>query len=147
MIFAVTSVIVTVVLGAGLFFWFSHIGVDGVLGLAIATSVSAWINVALLLGTLIREKSWTPSASFISRISRVLAASGVMAALLLAAGIFYPELSKLFLAKEIAVLIVCGAGAAAYAASLFLFRAVTPAELKAVLRREPGAASTGRALD
>jgi putative peptidoglycan lipid II flippase len=147
MIFAVTSVIITVVLGAGLFFWFSHIGVDGVLGLAIATSVSAWINVALLLGALIREKAWTPSASFVSRISRVLAASGVMAALLLAGGIFYPELSKLFLAKEIAVLIVCGAGAVVYGACLFLFRAVTPAELKAVLRREPGASASNGGLD
>jgi putative peptidoglycan lipid II flippase len=121
--------------------------VDGVLGLAIATSTSAWINVALLLGTLIRENAWRPSANFVSRISRVLAASGVMAALLLAAGIFYPELSKLFLAKEIAILVACGVGAVVYGACLFLFGAVTPAELKAVLRREPGAATSGGGLE
>ena len=147
MIFAVASVLVTVVLGASLFYWFSHIGIDGVLGLAIATSTSAWINVALLIGTLIRENTWKPSGNFVSRITRVLAASGVMAALLLAAGVFYPELSKLFLAKEIAVIVVCGVGAVVYGACLFLFRAVTPSELKAVLRREPGAAASSGGLE
>ena len=48
-----------------------------------------------------------------------------------------PEL----LAKEIAVLFVCGAGARVYAACIVLFRAVSVAELKATLKREPGAAA------
>jgi len=141
MIFAVASVAITVVVGSGLFFWFSRIGLDGVLGLAIATSLSAWINVALLLGTLMREKAWTPSPAFVSRIGRVVAASLAMASLLLAAGIGYETLSRLFLAKEVAVVAICGAGALVYAVCIVLFRAVTPAELKAVLRREPGAAA------
>jgi len=141
MIFAVISVGITVVIGTALFFGLSRIGLDGVLGLAIATSLSAWINVALLLGTLMREGSWTPSAAFVSRLGRVVAASAAMAALLLAAGIGYEALSRLFLAKEVAVLMICGAGALVYAACIVLFRAVTPAELKAVLRREPGAPS------
>ena len=46
-----------------------------VLGLAIATSTSAWVNVALLGGVLIRENSWRPSPAFLSRIARVIAAS------------------------------------------------------------------------
>ena len=144
--FAIASVIITVVVGSALFFWFSRIGVDGVLGLAIATSLSAWINVALLLGTLMREKAWSPSPAFVSRLSRVIAASAVMAALLLSASFGYETLSRLFLAKEVAILAVCGAGALVYAACIVLFRAVTPAELKAVLRREPGAPPP-RALD
>jgi putative peptidoglycan lipid II flippase len=139
MIFAILSVVITVVLGAGLFFWFSRIGVDGVLGLAIATSISAWINVAMLGGTLIREKSWKASPRFVSRIARILAASAVMAALLFAASVGYETLSRIFLAKEIAVLVVCAAGAVVYGVCLIGFRAVTVSELKAVLRREPGA--------
>lgn len=138
MIYAVTSVIFTIVVGAALFFWLSGRGVDGVLGLAIATSLSAWLNVALLGGTLMREDAWRPSPSFVSRIARVLLASGVMAVALLAAGINYEVLSRIFLAKEVAVLAVCGLGAALYGVCLIAFRAVTPAELKAVLRREPG---------
>ncbi len=139
MIFAVTSVILTVVLGSALFFWFGSQGWDGVLGLAIATSISAWVNVALLAGTLIREDSWRPSAAFLSRLSRIFAASLIMAGLLFAASLGYPVLSRLFLAKEAAVLIVCAAGAAAYGVCLLLFRAVTLSELKGTLRREPGA--------
>jgi putative peptidoglycan lipid II flippase len=138
MIYAVTSVIFTIVVGAALFFWLSGRGVDGVLGLAVATSLSAWLNVALLGGTLMREDAWRPSPAFLSRLARVLLASGVMAAALLAAGINYEVLSRIFLAKEVAVLAVCGLGAALYGVCLIAFRAVTPAELKAVLRREPG---------
>lgn len=138
MYFAVTAVVITVVLGSGLFFWFRTQGWDGVLGLAIATSVSAWVNVGLLAGVLIHEKAWRPSPAFVSRIARVLAASAVMAGLLLLASINYGLLSRIFLAKEIAVLVVCGLGAAAYGVCLFAFRAVTLSELKATLKREPG---------
>ena len=141
MIYAVAAVIFTVLVGAGLFFWLTRIGVDGVLGLAVATSLSAWINVSLLAGTLMREDAWRPSQAFVSRLSRVLAASAVMAALLVVAGIAYEPLSRLLLAKEIAVLIVCGAGGLVYAACIVLFRAVSVSELKATLKREPGAAT------
>jgi len=146
MIYAVSAVVFTIVVGSALFFWLSSQGMDGVLGLAIATSLSAWINVALLGGTLIREKAWEASGAFISRIARVLLASGVMAGALLAAGISYEALSRIFLAKEIAVLVVCGVGAALYGICLLAFRAVTIRELKAVLRREPGA-SVSSGLD
>lgn len=138
MIFAVSAVVFTVIVGSGLFFWFTAMGLDGVLGLAIATSLSAWINVGLLGGTLVREKAWAASTAFVSRFTRVLLASGVMAAGLLAAGAAYGTLSRVFLAKEVAVLVVCGLGAVVYGACLMLFRAVSPSELKAVLRREPG---------
>ncbi len=141
MIYAVAAVVFTIVVGAGLFFWLSRIGVDGVLGLAVATSLSAWINVSLLAGTLMREDAWRPSPAFLSRLSRVLAASAVMAALLVAAGMGYDTLSRVLLAKEIAVLIVCGAGGLVYAACIVLFRAVSVSELKATLKREPGAAT------
>lgn len=141
MIYAVAAVVFTIVVGAGLFFWLSRVGVDGVLGLAVATSLSAWINVTLLAGTLMREDAWRPSPAFLSRLSRVLAASAVMAALLVAAGMGYDTLSRVLLAKEIAVLIVCGAGGLVYAACIVLFRAVSVSELKATLKREPGAAT------
>ena len=139
MIFAVIAVAFTVAVGAGLFFGLSRMGIDGVLGLAIATSLSAWLNVALLGGTLMRENAWRPSSAFLSRFLRVLAASAVMAGLLVLAGLGYATLSRVFLAKEVAVLAVCGAGALVYAVCLVLFRAVSPADLKAALKRETGA--------
>jgi len=60
--------------------------------------------------------------------------------------VVYDDLARLFVAKEVAVLVVCGAGALVYGVCIVLFRAVSPAELKAVLRREPGA-STPSGLD
>lgn len=141
MIFSVSSVVVTVILGSALFFGLQATGRDGVLGLAVATSVSAWVNVGLLGGTLLREKAWGLSARFVSKFTRVLAASVVMAAVLVPASIHYPALSRLFLAKEVAVLVVCGVGALVYGVCLVLFRAVSVAELKATMRREPGASS------
>lgn len=147
MAFAMTAVAVNVAIGASLFFLLSANGIDGVLGLAVATSLSAWINVALLAGTLIREDVWRPTARFVSRMGRVLAASAGMGGLLLAAGLAYPTLARLLLAKEIAVVLTCGAGMLVYAALVVLFRAASPAELKAVLRREPGAGAAPPGLD
>jgi putative peptidoglycan lipid II flippase len=138
MVFAVTAVIFTVLVGSGLFFWFRTLGLDGVMGLAVATSLSAWINVALLGGVLVREHAWAASPAFLSRFARVLAASAVMAGVLFVADLNYRLLSEVFLRKEIAVLVVCGLGALVYGACLVLFRAVSVAELKAVLKREPG---------
>lgn len=138
MIFAIMAVVFTVVVGSALFFWLDGQGIDGVLGLAVATSLSAWINVALLAGTLVRENAWRPNPAFISRVARVGMASGLMAALLFIAGQNYDRLSDWLLAKEIAVLVVVALGAFVYGAGLFAFRAVTPGEIRAALRREPG---------
>jgi len=146
MIYAIVSVVITVTLGTVLFLGLRRMGLDGVLGLAVATSLSAWVNVALLSGTLAREGAWTPTPRFLSRLFRVLLASGVMAGVLLLASRFYPELSRLLLAKEVAVVVVCGVGALVYGLALVLLRAVTLGELKSALRREPGggpSASTG----
>ena len=138
MIYAITAVIFTIVVGTALFFSLTRLGIDGVLGLAIATSLSAWINVGLLGGTLMRENAWRPSSQFLSRLARILAASVVMAGLLLIAGLGYETLSRVLLAKEVAILAVCGVGALVYGACIVLFRAVSVAELKAALKREPG---------
>ena len=72
-------------------------------------------------------------------LASVLAASAVMAGLLVLAGLGYATLSRVLLAKEVAVLAVCGAGGLVYAVCLVLFRAVSPADLKAALKRETGA--------
>ena len=141
MIYAMSSVALNVTVGAGLFFVLSARGQDGVLGLAAATSLAAWANVILLAGTLMREGAWRPSPAFLSRMARVITSSLGMGAVLFVAGLNYERLSALLLAKEVAVVAVCGVGALVYAVLVVLFRAASPAELKAALRREPGAAT------
>jgi len=147
MIFALAAVAMNVALGAGLFFLMSRQGMDGVLGLAIATSASAWLNVALLGGTLMRENAWRPSPAFALRMARVLAASAGMGGFLLAAGVAYSHFAPGAGIKELAVIIVSGVGMLVYGALVVLFRAASPSELKAALRREPGGGSTSIGTD
>ena len=146
--YAIVAVVVTVVLGAGLFYGFQRIGVDGVIGLAIATSLAAWVNVLLLGGTLVRENIYRPGAAVIGRLLRVGAAAAVMGGLIFVGSIFYEDLSRVLLSKEIAVLAAVAVGGAAYGAAALGLGAVTRRELKTVLRRERGApAAAGPGFD
>jgi putative peptidoglycan lipid II flippase len=146
--YAIVAVVVTVVLGVGLFEGFRRIGIDGVIGLAIATSVAAWVNVALLGGTLIREKIYRPGAAVMRRMLRLAAAAAVMGGVILVGSIYYEELSRVLLTKEIAVLAAVLVGGLVYGAAAMLFGAVTRSELKTALRRERGApAASGPGLD
>ena len=115
MIFAVASVVVTVALGSALFF--------GLQAASASTGCWAWPSPPASrpgsmspcwTGTLVREKAWAASGRFVSKFARVLAASAVMAAVLVPASVYYRDLSRLFLAKEIAVLVVVGVGALVY---------------------------------
>lgn len=80
--FALVSVLVNTVLGAGLFIWLRSQGQDGFPGLAIATSAAAWGNLAMLYFGL-RSRGWyTPGPVLISRMTRVFAATALMSAAL-----------------------------------------------------------------
>jgi putative peptidoglycan lipid II flippase len=138
--FAIASVVVNVVLGAGLFYGLSRAGMDGVIGLAVATSTAAWLNVLLLGATLIRRGIYRPGAALMSRLARIGAATAAMAVVLGLAAAFYPTLSELLLTKEVAVLAATAVGAVTFAGAALVFKAVTRSELKSALRREKGAA-------
>jgi putative peptidoglycan lipid II flippase len=138
--YAVVSVVVTVALGTALFYGFRSAGVDGVIGLAIATSVSAWVNVALLGGTLIREGIYRPGPAVLGRLVRVAAAAAAMGGVVLVCSVFYPLLSRVLGSKEVAVLAAVGLGGLVYAGAALVLGAVTRTELKGALRRERGAA-------
>lgn len=141
--YAFISVATTVALGAGLFFGLGRLGHDGVLGLAIATSFGAWINVALLYGTLAREGVYSIRGALLGRLFRLGAASAAMAAVLTACAFNYRLLSTLLLHKEFAVLAVCLAGVLVYGVAVFAFRAVSMTEVRSALRRESGASLPG----
>jgi len=81
--FALVSVAVNTVLGAGLFFWLKSHGMAGFPGLAIATSVAAWVNVGLLFTGLSARGWYTPGPVLRSRMLRVILATAVMAGLLM----------------------------------------------------------------
>ncbi len=139
--FAMISVAINVVLGAGLFFLFREANMPGFVGLAIATSVASWVNVAMLAGALAGEGIYRIGAATRGRLGRIALAAGLMgAALGLAATFREPMIALLWGSKELAVLALAMSGFAFYAVLAFAVRAVNLGEIRRALRREPGSA-------
>jgi putative peptidoglycan lipid II flippase len=138
--FAIIAVIANTLIGAGLWFWLPTVGVDGAIGLAIATSMSGWLNVLLLAGTLAREGIYKMGKAAWVRMGRLGAACAVMGGFIGVCAWQYPLLSHLVWRKEVAVVAVAAAGFAIYGIAAFAFRAVTLLEIKGALRREKGVA-------
>ena len=134
------SVAVNIALGVGLFY------LIGFPGIAVATSVAAWVSVIQMTVRLGRRGVYHPSARAISKMLRVLGASAVLGAVLATATHFRSVLESPLAhlsfgglhAKEVTVLVVCLAGAALYPVLLFAFGGVTPAEARAALKRRKG---------
>ena len=135
------TVALNIVLGAALWFglpMFAN-GMDGAIGLAIATSVCGWINVFLLAGALAREKVYRLSTAAWGRLARLGLACAVMGAFITVCALEYPLLARVLISKEIAAIGVASIGFAIFLGSAILFRAVTVAEIRSSLRREKGA--------
>ncbi len=137
--FSLVSVAITVIVGATLWYTLPRVGLDGAIGLGIATSFAAWVNVFLLAATLSREGAYRMGGAVWSRLLRLILASALMGLFAGFCAWQYPMLSRLFFAKEVAVLVAIVAGVLIYAAAAFVFRAVTLSEIKGAVRREKGA--------
>jgi putative peptidoglycan lipid II flippase len=138
--FSLISVVITIAVGASLWFWLPTVGIDGTIGLGFATSFSAWINVFLLAGALAREGAYTMGGRVWSRMTRLMIATALMGAFAGFCAWQYPLLAQIFWRKEVAVLAVIVAGVVIYGVAAFALKAITLAEVKGALRREKGAA-------
>jgi putative peptidoglycan lipid II flippase len=147
MAYSLTTVVINTLIGASLWFWLPTVGVDGAIGLAIATSLSGWINIFLLAGTLAREKIYRIGGRAWSRLFRLGLASLVMGGFVGVCAWQYPLLSQVLWKKEVAVVVVALAGFAIYGLAAFALRAITPAEIKGSLRREKGAPGVSAGSD
>ena len=136
------SVAVNVVAGVSLFY------LIGVPGVAAATTIAWWTNVAMMATTLARRSHYRPAPKAVSRLVRILVANAALAVLLLAAGYFrdtiqhalaFVRLPKVG-PKEVAIVLVVAAAAALYPLLLFGSGGMTIAEAKAALRGRRGAA-------
>jgi putative peptidoglycan lipid II flippase len=136
--FSLVSVVITVVVGASLWYWLPTVGVDGTIGLGIATSFGAWANVFLLASALAREGAYTMGGRVWSRMVRLIIASAIMGVFAGVCAWQYPLLSELLWKKEVAVLVVIALGVVLYGLAAFALRAVTLGEIKGALRREKG---------
>ena len=136
--FSLISVVLNIVLGAGLWFWLPTMGVDGAVGLAIATSVAGWLNVFMLAGSLAKDGIYKVSARAWSRLARMGLASIAMAAFVAWCAFNYPMLKHFLWKKELASVVVTFVGLVIFMLCTFIFRAVTVGELRHAMRRDRG---------
>ena len=150
--FAFASVLANVALGASFFFGLRAAGAHGYVGLAIAASAASWVNVILLGGALLREKTWAPTAAAQSRLIRIVIATLAMAAALAFAAVNREAIEAPFAAalpfggKELAVLAVSAGGFLLFIIAAFVLRAVTFGEVRDAFRRTPAPPDGGGAL-
>lgn len=144
--YAITSMALNIVLGAALFFGLREVGVPGFQGLAIATSTAAWVNVVLMIRSLVARGAYKPSAQAFGRLLRILLASGMLFVVLWLANANREELEAALGSKETAILFVILAGGTLYFSLAFIVRAVTFKEVRGAFRRERGSANGGAGL-
>lgn len=134
--FALITVVANIMLGATLWYWLPTQGLDGAIGLGWATSISSWLNVFLLAGTLSLERVYSVGSRAWLRLGRLAVASAVMGCFVAVCALNYQLIAELLIAKEIAVVVVAFAGFVIYVAAAFLVGAVRPSEIAGALRRE-----------
>jgi putative peptidoglycan lipid II flippase len=132
MIFAITAVAVNVAMSFLLTRYYAHVGI------AAATSIAAWVNTMLLVGTSLSRSHYKPDARFKSRFPRMLLATAIMSAVLW--GVLrllesnYAEGAG-FAAALWGLLILMGSGIAAYAVACQITGAFRISDLKSAIRR------------
>lgn len=104
--------------------------VIGFHGLALATSIAAWVNVIGLASLLLRSGDLIMDARLKSKMPRIVLASAVMGAGLWWARTYFPELGASNIFMDFVWLIgVCGIGAVLYAIAATLLRAYDLADI------------------
>lgn len=108
----------------------------GHVGVAVATAISAWVNVLILYALLHRRDQLRADARLIARGARILIASAVMGGALWFAGpLLDPHMGKGVVERVVALLLLCGGGALVYALAIFATGAYRLSELKALVKR------------
>ncbi len=128
--FGLIAMAANVVLSLALIWSLAHVG------LALATTLAAWLNVALLGTRLVRRQALVLDRRLGSRLVRMLAASAGMGGLLWVVNGALMPAGTLTSATAIAVAAALVAlGLASYAALALLFGAVRPEDLRDALAR------------
>ena len=107
-------------------------------GIALASSLSGWLNAALLGAVLIRRRQWTPDRRLKQRTLRVIAATAGMGGVLWAGlTLLGPALAHSSVLGAIALAGLCTAGGLAYAMLAAALGVLSLSELRAMTRRKP----------
>ncbi|HAY06002.1 MAG TPA: murein biosynthesis integral membrane protein MurJ [Hyphomonas sp.] len=134
--FALVSVVLNTVLGAGLFFWMKQHGGQGFTGLAIATSAAAWANALMLWVTLGRRGWYRPGPTLVPGLLRAFAATLILSAVVALMLWQLPAIQAwLYGSKALAAAAMVFAAAITYAVAALLTGAVRISDIRQALRR------------
>ena len=137
--FALATVVLNTALGAGLFLWFRSLGWAGFPGLAIATSVAAWTNAALLFIGLQARGWYVPGPRLLVRLVSVTLASLAMGAALWVILQRHDLLAELVpFGRFVETLVFVLAGAVVYGLAALVFGAIRFSDLRNMARRTSG---------
>lgn len=129
--FAVVALVVNMTLNLILMQYFAHVG------LAMATAISAWLNVVMLSGGLVRRGHFTFDPLIVRRIFKYVLASLVMGGVIwFVSGQTAEFFAGHLMEKIIGLLILILSGVGSYLAMIFITGAVKPRELRSLLRRK-----------
>jgi len=108
----------------------------GHVGLAIATAASAWVNVALLSWGLRSFAAFRPDKRLVSRIARLTLSALIMGGVLFGLDWRFGALASGDQLERLTLLVgLVGAGLAAFGISVLATRALTPSDLRRLVRR------------
>ena len=123
---AAVSIVVNVALNLWLINYFGHVGI------ALASSISAWLNVVLLVFFLSRRGHYQADRRLVIRIAGILGASAVMAAVLwFGAAWAVPWLSGTIIEKVVSLTALVVGGGIVYLGAARVFGVFSIAEIKA----------------
>jgi putative peptidoglycan lipid II flippase len=130
--FAIISVAINIVASLVLSRWFGHVGI------AMATSIAAWVNALLLTMALVQRGYYRPDDRFKKRLPRILV-SGLLMGVILLLGYWYLQAnfaeSARFLVSLWSLLALVGAGIASYFVFAHISGAMSWGELKSAIKR------------
>ncbi|GAB4394680.1 MAG: murein biosynthesis integral membrane protein MurJ [Kiloniellaceae bacterium] len=140
--YSVISVVANIVLSLLLFWQLRHVGI------ALATTLAAWLNTGLLVLSLRRYGFWALDERFRARLPRIgIASLGLGAALWGLQRATEAFLGDSFAERVIALALLVSAGLAVYGLLAFGLGAVSRADLAGSLRRRSKAGAGGSASD
>ena len=135
LVIAVVSIVVNVALNL----MFLYGTTLAQVGIALATSLSGWLNAALLAGILYRRDHWIADQRLTARALRMLAATaGMGVALWLALVLLAPVVAQANVKGALAFVGLCVLGGSVYTALGALLGIVRLSEMRFVMRRQPG---------
>lgn len=109
----------------------------GVLGIAVATAISGWVNAIMLMIPLMQNKHFVIASDTLRRVFTIVAASVIMAGVLYLADLWFAHLliDALFIVQLISLLAVIAVAAICYFTIILLFSGYSLQDLKKMFKR------------